>query len=323
MRIKLLTQRFDNPYIIAYDKIIKKYGHGCTPSDVFDAGDKWKISIESYIPKHIIDEKTQREKMLIYHYRNLGNIFIDKDTLHVLELPSIKNFNENLIDRKSLIRNSVEQDLVKVIGDPRLKIKFGKMKFALFGMQPIYRTIINILNEQHPEISELRKINYLDLVELINKSGYAEFVNNKLKGTEKLNELLKICNYSDVETAEAILGIMLSNYYEYLSKTLHIIHFIPYIKVGTSYYSSAVEFGDLIRMSLDSLRIKVKEYYRKNPTLNLKKSFGFNTLVTEMVAAGVFTYEENYLKGQSEILNKLIYIRNQLPIKEDTYSYMV
>jgi hypothetical protein len=197
------------------------------------------------------------------------------------------------------------------------------MKFALFGMQPIYRTIINILNEQHPEISELRKINYLDLVELINKSGYAEFVNNKLKGTEKLNELLKICNYSDVETAEAILGIMLSNYYEYLSKTLHIIHFIPYIKVGTSYYSSAVEFGDLIRMSLDSLRIKVKEYYRKNPTLNLKKSFGFNTLVTEMVAAGVFTYEENYLKGQSEILNKLIYIRNQLPIKEDTYSYMV
>lgn len=322
LRYTIVTQRLDNPYLVAYDRILRKYGHGCTPSQPIDVGQYWKVSVNAYVPKRIIDEKTNREKHLTFYYKDIGNLLIEKETNKILELPTVKEFKDNLINKRSIVRRSVEHDLIKIIGNPELRIKFGKMKFALFGMQPIYRTIINLLNNENPTKIQLSQIKYSDLVQLIVDLNYAEYINERLTPTNKLYELAKRFNYSDVETAEAFLGIMLANYYDYLSTTLRIIHFVPYIRVGTSYYGNAIEYGELIRVTLNGLRLNMRQYYSKRIQIGPKRRFGLNTLITELVEAGVLQFEDEFIKGKNEIFDNLLDIRNTLPMEESIDYYL-
>jgi len=319
LRFTLVVNKLDNPYLVAYDRILRRYGSGCMPKEPIDAGEYWRVPIEAYVPKHIIDEKTNREKILTFQLSNIGDIYVQKDTLKIINAPKIKEIRQAIIDKKAFIRNSVERDLVKVLGDPKLKVKFGKMKFAFFGLQPIYRTIINLLDETYTPLDDIKKIKYFDLIELIIKLDYASISqDNKLVTTNKLDELYTLMG-SSVATAEAFLGIMLANYYEYLSQTLRIIHFVPYIRVSTSYFAQAIEFGDRIRMSIDNLKLKTREYYKKMPSYTIKRRYGIPTLVTELIEADVFEYEGDFIKGRGEIYDKLSYLRNTMPITEDIY----
>jgi len=322
MKITIVTQRLDNPYLVAYDRILRKYGHGCIPSQPVDVGEYWKVSVNAYVPKRIIDEKTNREKHLTFYYKDIGELIIEKNTNKIIELPTVKEFKNNLINKRNIVRRNVEHDLIKVIGNPELRIKYGKMKFAILGMQPIYRTIISLLNNETPTKLYLSQIGYSDLVQLIVDLNYAEYINDQLIPTNKLFELSKKFKYSDVETAETFLGIMLANYYDYLTTTFRIINFVPYIRAATSYYGNSIEYGELIRMTLNSLRINIKRYYTKRIIIGAKQRFGLNTLVTEMVEAGILKFEDEFIKGRDEIFINLKDIRNTLPMEESLYDYM-
>jgi hypothetical protein len=168
---------------------------------------------------------------------------------------------------------------------------------------------------------ELEEMGYIDLINLIVDLGYASFSQEqpkRLLPTSKLTELY-VQMKSDVVTAEAFLGLMLANHYEYLAKTLRIIHFVPYVRVSTSYYGSAIEYGDLIRITEKKLRRNIHEYYWGTPSPTIKKKFGIPTLVKELVEADVLEYDGPYITGREEIFNELIQRREELPMVEEPY----
>lgn len=321
MKFRLRVTKLDNPSSVAYMRILKHYGAGCYPKKPFDRGEYWSVPIEAYTPKRIVDEKTGRERLLTFHIDNVAEIHVEKKTLKILYAPTQKSVKSSILFKRAEIRRLVERDLIKVLGNPRLRVKFGKMKFALFGLQPIYRTIISLLDEQFPTYAQLEKMGYVDLVNLIVDLGYASFSlhpQRRLIPTNRLNELYSQMK-SDVATAEAFLGLMLANYYEYLAKTLRIIHFVPYVRVSTSYYGNAVEYGELIRVTEERLRRNIREYYRGLPPPTVKKRFGVPTLVKELVEADVLGYEGVYITGRQEIFDELIQRREELPITEEPY----
>lgn len=321
VRFRLRVNELDDVFSVTYNRILKHYGAGCYPKEPLDHGEFWTVPMEAFTPKRIIDEKTAKERVLIFHLDNIAEIKVEKETLKIIEAPTLKSVRQSILLKRAEIRHLVEQDLIKILGDPRLRIRFGKMKFALFGLQPIYRTIISLLGEQFPTYKDLEKIGYLDLVNLIVDLGYASFSSNeshRLIPTNKLAELYLEMK-SSVVTAEAFLGLMLANYYEYLAKTLRIIHFVPYVRVSTTYYGTAVEYGDLIRITENQLRKNLREYYRGVPPPTLKKRFGVPTLVKELVEADVLAYDGPYITGRGEIFDALIHRREELPMTDEPY----
>jgi len=321
MKCRIRVRELDSALNVAYMRILKHYGAGCYPKEPIDRGEYWNVPIEAYTPKSIVDEKTGRERLLTFYLDNVAEIHVEKETLKIIDAPTQKLVRDSILLRRAEMRKLVEQDLIRVLGDPRLRIKFGKLKFALFGMQPIYRTVISLLDEHFPTYVELEEMGYTDLVNLIVDLGYASFSSDRpqrLVPTTKLTELYSQMK-SDVVTAEAFLGLMLANCYEYLAKTLRIIHFVPYVRVSTSYYGNAVEYGELIRISERRLSQSIREYYRGIPSPSVKKRFGVPTLVKELVEADVLSYDGSYITGKEEIFSELIHRREEMSMVEEPY----
>jgi hypothetical protein len=321
MLFRLRVRELDDPLSVVYMKILRHYGAGCYPKKPLDRGEYWSIPIDAYYPKIIQDEKSGRERILTFYLDNIAEIHVQKENLKIIQAPTQKNMKDLVLLKRAEIRSIVEKDLIKILGDPKLRIKFGKLKFALFGLQPVYRTIISLLDEQFPTYVELEEMGYIDLINLIVDLGYASFSQEqpkRLLPTSKLTELY-VQMKSDVVTAEAFLGLMLANHYEYLAKTLRIIHFVPYVRVSTSYYGSAIEYGDLIRITEKKLRRNIHEYYWGTPSPTIKKKFGIPTLVKELVEADVLEYDGPYITGREEIFNELIQRREELPMVEEPY----
>jgi len=323
MKMTLYVTKPDNPKRVAYERILNHYGAGCYPKEPQERDDFWYVPLEAFPPSRVIDEKTGSERTLTFHLSDVGEIWIRKSTLTIERASSLSSVRKNISARKADIRRLVEKDLIKIIGDPQLRIRFGKMKFALFGLQPIYRTVISLLGEQYPTFGELEQMGYLDLANLIINLGYASYSTGDVKRLVPTNKLYELYNWikSETETAEAFLGLILANYYDYLSETMRIIHFVPYVRVSTSYYGDAVQFGKLIHLSENRLRENAREYYKGAPQITVKKRFGMPTIIKELAEAGVLRYDGTYITGTDDIFQRLIPVRDQLPITEEPFNF--
>jgi len=323
LKFTIYTKKLDNPYLVAYNRILKHFGAGCYPGDPQERGNYWAVPIEAFTPHRVVDEKTNRERILTFHLSNVGELLVKKSTMAIENAPSLRSIGKMIIEKRAEIRRIVEKDLIKVLGDPQLKIKFGVMKFAVFGLQPIYRSVNNLLLEKYPTQLELEEIglHYLDQVSLIVNLGYAEYTDeqpSKLVPTNKLLELYRRTG-EVIETAEAMLGIVLANYYDYLLQSMRIIHFVPYVRASTSYYGDAVQFGELISITEKHLRDNIRSYY-SNVSIPTRARFGYSTIIKELVDANVLRYEGDFITGRDEIFNRLVDIRSALPISEEPYA---
>ena len=53
----LRVQKLDKPELVAYDRIMRRYGTGCYLHEAEEFGDHWKIPFGVYVPSKIVDEK--------------------------------------------------------------------------------------------------------------------------------------------------------------------------------------------------------------------------------------------------------------------------
>jgi len=324
LKFTIYVKKLDNPYRVAYHRILKHYGAGCYPGEPQERDDHWCVPIEAYAPSRVIDEKTGRERILTFYLRNVGELWIKKSTMAIKKAPSLRSVGKKILERRGEIRKIVENDLIRVLGDPELKIRFGVMKFAVFGLQPIYRTVNNLLLEKYPTRVDLEEIgiHYLDQVNLIVSLGYARYTDehpSRLVPTNKLFELYRRTG-DVIGTAEAMLGIVLANYYDYLLQTMRIIHFVPYVRASTSYYGDAIQFGELISITENRLRENIRAYYRGAPLPTMRARFGYSTIIKELIDAHVLNYDGEFITGRYEIFDRLIDVRNELPMSEEPYT---
>jgi hypothetical protein len=121
------------------------------------------------------------------------------------------------------------------------------------------------------------------------------------------------------DTADAVIGLVLANYYYELLKDMRIAQFVPYVRASTSYYGDAVQYGKLISVSQRRLQNTAREYYRGAP-MPTRVKFSYPTIIRELVDANILEYDGDYITGRENIFERLIDIRNELPMTEQPYG---
>jgi hypothetical protein len=181
MRFTLHVQKLDNPYRVAYNRILKHYGAGCYPQEPKERDDYWNVPIGAHIPSRIIDEKTETERIFTFNLTDVGEILIKKSTMTIERAPSLASIGKSIFQKKTEVRQLVEKDLIKILGEPEVKVKFGALKFAHTGLQPIYRAINRLLLVDYPTYLELEEsgMHYLEQVALVVNLGYAQYTEDQ------------------------------------------------------------------------------------------------------------------------------------------------
>jgi len=322
MRFRIEVQKLDTPYKVAFNRIMRFYGAGCFPQDTEDAGNLWKVPIGVHYPSSIVDQKTNTERIFTFHFNNIGEFLLEKSTLKVKSRPSLKDITQSVREKRKELSQKVEKDFIKIIGDPELKVKFSAMRFAHLGIQPIYRTLTRLLEapEKYPPRSWVEQIDYDDLVNLIVDIHYAKYENGRLTPTNELKDLFTKKGLDVGSTTDAILGLVLANYYDYLYKTKRIIHFVPYVRTSTTYYAEAIQYGDMIHVTENSLLERMRKYYRVASSPSSKARFGYPTIIRELLNAEILCSKGDYITGRDEIFEGLVHIRDELPMSEPSYS---
>ena len=322
MKFTLRIQRLDKPELVAYHRILKRYGAGCYPQEIQEREDHWRVPIGVYLPSKVIDEKTKTTRILTFNLQNVGEILVKKSTLRVERATRLRTLTKNIAERKGEIRHMVEKDLIEVFGKPEVKLKFSSLRFSLTGLQPIYRTLHCLLLEEYPSYDYLLSIgqHYLDQVDLIVDLGYAKYAEtNMLVSTNKLKELFSSEEGNIERTVDIVLGLVLSRFYYNLRKSMRVAQFVPYVRASTAYYGDAVQFGKLINISQTRLRQNVEDYYRGAP-LPPRVRYAYPTMVRELVNARILDYDGDYITGTEPIFEELIDIRSSLPMSEEPFS---
>jgi hypothetical protein len=302
---------------------LRRYGSGCYLQDLEEAEDHWKVPFGVNVISKVLDEKTETEKILTFNFGHIGEVLVRKSTMKVMKATPLRSLGKNIQNRRVEIGRLVEQDLIKVLGDPKTRIQFSKLRHALYGLEPIHRTLIRLLQEDYPTYEEFEQIgqHYIEQTNLLVDVGYAEYTpsNNdsaaRLTATNKLKELY-VRQRSVEKTIDAVLGMVLSEFYYDLQKGMRIFQFIPYVKASTGYYGNAIQFGKLVGITVDHLKQITREYYRGVP-ITRRVNYAYPTIVSELVDAEILDYDGNYITGREEIFNRLIDLRSELPINEE------
>jgi len=323
MKLRIEVQKLDTPYKVTFNRIMRYFGAGCFPQDTEDAGDFWRVPIGVHYPSSVVDQKTNTERIFTFHFNNIGEFLLEKSTLKVKSHPSLTDITRSVREKRKELSRKVEKDFIEIIGDPKLRVRFGAMKYAHLGIQPIYRTLTRLLEtpEKYPLRSWVKQIDYEDLVNLIVDIGYAEYSEDgRLTPTNELKELFAEMKGDLTRTAEAIIGLVLAKHYDYLYKTRRIIHFVPYVRTSTTYYAEAIQYGSLIHVTEASLLERIRRYYRVLSFPSPKARFGYPTIIRELLNAEILCSEGDYITGRDEIFEGLIHIRDELPMSEPSYS---
>jgi len=326
VRVTLRVQKLDRPELVAYDRILKRYGAGCYPQEPQERADHWKVPIGAFLESRVVDERANRERILTFNLQNVGEILVKKSTMRVMAATRLRSLGRNILRKRVEISRLVEQDLIKILGKREMNIRFSELKYALTGLQPIYRTLNRLLLGDYPSHEDLMSsgLHYAEQVELIVDIGYAEYTElhpraRKLVATNKIKDLYS--QVGDMErTIDIVLGMILSEFYYDLQKGMRVAQFVPYVRASTGYYGDAIQFGKLISISEDRLCDNVREYYRGAP-LPPRVRYAYPTIVRELVDAQILEYDGNYITGKADIFEKLIDIRDELPLSEEPVSF--
>lgn len=324
MRLTLQVQKLDTPERVVFDKVMIHFGSGCFLQKATDLGEEYRVPIGVHFPSSVIDEKTNTERIFTFHFTNVGEFVVKKHNLKVKSRPSLKNIKMNIFESRKQVSKKVERDLIKVIGDPNVGVKFGVLKYAHLGVQPIYRTITRLLEtpEKYPSRSWVESIKYDKLVDLIVDIGYATYnEQNRLTPTNELRELYTKSDGDTIRTAESIIGLVLAKHYDYLYQTKRIIHFVPYVRASTTFYTEALQYGSLIQISEKRLIDSMHKYYRLPIHPSEKASFGYPTTIRELLDAEILVRsKENFITGRQDIFDKLKHVRDEFPMSEPAFS---
>ena len=317
------VQKLDRPELVAYDRILRRYGAGCYLQKTEETPDHYRVPFGVYVPSKMMDEKTEQRKTLTFNFGSIGEILIKKSTMKVMRSTPLRSLERNIVQKRRQIGQLVEHDLIKVFGNQQVHIEFSRLRHALSGLEPITRTLFRLLQEGYPTFEESAEVgtHYTEQIRMLLDLGYAEYKppitdpRARLVATNKLTGLY-IHEKTIDRTIDVVLGMVLSEFYYDLQKEMRVFQLIPYVKASTGYYSNAIQFGKLLSMSETCLKKVTREFYRGVP-LTKRVNYGYSTIVSGLVDAKILDYDGDYITGREEIFDKLINMRSQLPINEE------
>jgi len=313
-RFSVYTRKTTDPRTAAMRILLWRYGTGCLPGRITDIGKAWHVPIDVYMPVRIWNEESSQQKLVTYQLSDVGSLELAKRNLRLMNATHLGAFRKNIRLRRAEYKRSVEYDLVKAA-----KHRWGFGRRSLQHMEPTFRTVTNLLREIHPTKDELVGLGYMDQVQLLIDMGYAQFTSQDLlDATPKLLELQRsdVCKNDIESTAKVSVGLMISQFYDHLTEDLRLNSFVPYIRMGTAYYSDSIDYGELIPLKRDKLKENLVEFYAGAPRVR----FGLDVTINETIATGIIHKEGELIRGDKMIFETLLEVRKSLPVTEDVLS---
>jgi hypothetical protein len=307
----ILVRALDSPENVAYDRIFR-YGTNCSLKGMIDDNDFWSAEFEVHVPVEIKDEKRNKLRVFPIRVENLGKIKISKQDLKVVEAPSLLTVEKIIHDHRVNLRRAVERDLLKVA-----PIEFGKIDAAKNALSPIFTTLTNILEEKFPSEESILRSGYWSQIHLLEELGYVKREESRVVASDKLVDLRESTD-SDATAISKVLGLVLAEKLDFLVEELRITQFLPFVRLGTTFYSEAVQFGELISVSEDSLRQSYLEYYR---TASEKRLLRYAPIINELVEVGILRYDDEFISGEQAIFQQLAHdLAGQFPRPGEPYE---
>lgn len=323
MKFTVRVQRHDTPELVAYNRILKRYGTGCYPQNPQEREAHWIVPVGAYVQSKVFDEKRNLERVLTFNLENVGEIVVRKDTMTVERATRLRTLGKKIVEKRAEIREIVEKDLLRVFGKREVEIRFSELRYSFTGLQPIYRTLTRLLDKSYPSYDELLGSgpHYIEQVNSIIDLNYARYTEDKiLVPTNKLTELFSEEQGDLDKTCDIVLGLILSTFYYDFRRKMRVAQFVPYVRASTTYYGKAIQFGELISVSEKRLRESVRDYYKGAP-LPERVRFAYPVMIRELVNARILDYDGHYITGREVIFNQLIDVRNELPMNEEPFSF--
>ena len=104
MKFTVRVQRLDKPELVAYDRILKHYGTGCYPQTPQERKDHWEVPVGAFFQSKIVNEKTNRERILTFDLQNVGEILVKKSTMRVKRATSLRTLGKNILKERIKIK---------------------------------------------------------------------------------------------------------------------------------------------------------------------------------------------------------------------------
>src|SRR5208283_2566668 len=94
-RFHLRIQKLDRPELVAYDRILRRYGAGCYLQETEERPDHWRVPFGVYVPSKMTDEKTEQQKTLTFNFGSIGEILIKKSSMRVMRSTPLRSHEKN------------------------------------------------------------------------------------------------------------------------------------------------------------------------------------------------------------------------------------
>lgn len=304
-----MVKALDSPENIAYERVFARYGTNCTLKQVLDEGDFWAAEFQVHVPVQIKDEKRDKLKIFPITVDNLGKIKISKKEMQIVEAPSLITVEKIIHDHRIYLRRAVEKDLLRIA-----HLEFGELSAAKIALSPIHTTLTNILQQKYPSEESISRSEYWPQIHLLEELGYVTRQGSQLVASDKMVDL-RAQSDSDTAAIGKVLGLVLAEKFDFLVQNLRITQLLPFVRLGTAYYSEAVQFGELISVSEGHLLGSYLEYYR---TASDKRLLRYAPIIDELVQVKVLKYDDEFVTGEPVIFRQLSDdLAEQLPHSAD------
>lgn len=272
---------------------------------VIDEGDFWAAEFQVHVPVQIRDEKRNKLRIFPIAVDGLGTIKISKKEKKIVEAPSLLTVEKIIHDHRINLRRAVEKDLLRIA-----HLEFGELSAARNALSPIYTALTNILQQKYPSEDSISRSEYWPQIRLLEELGYVVRQGSLLVASEKMVDL-RAQSSSDAAAISKVLGLVLADKLDFLVQSLKITQFLPFVRLGTAYYSEAVQFGELISVSENHLLTSYLEYYR---TTSDKRLLRYAPIIEELVEVKVLKYDDDFVTGEPTIFRQLSdVLAEQLP----------
>ena len=309
------VRKNSNPIEVAMDIIIQRYGTHCFPDEGIEKDDHWIVPINVNTMREIINRDGDLIKRIIFLWKNVDNLKIEKKSLKISKSPSRRELLHKIKIKKTEVVEKAESIMIQAADRNFGKILYTRHQNTIIN--PLITLIDNFVKRKslpldqyfYPSYNFEKQGKILFEENFIEKSGPNIVTTNLF--LEKLSELTSKYHDSHEDITASLLGYLFYKYYDYLKKDCHIYTLNPFINFSLSYYIPALYYKDLLAITNNDLKKFLKDFFNYKPRSKVHFDRILNNLTNNEILKTNGNNQNPLIRGSEEIYDFLNDRRNQ------------
>lgn len=280
------------------NEIIKtSYPQGVHLAKTTQVDDKLSASINSVIPRVIVDDKKNKRYVKFLVLKDVGKISIAKSgSIYKTDIDKVK---ERIADGTIEIRLKAEQIVLSSIYE-----NLSKIAMIRTALNPIYSILKRVLEggfyKKDLQMLGSKKEKYLRYLKFLTDLNIIREQKDKFSEGNYFIEVRKhLEKKNDEIVLNKVFGLTIRDGKSYLLETLHFNVLKPFIRISNTYYLSSVLTDNLLSLTRESLFKKYVETYGVK-----SNRIKFDSQLDQLDFAGILK-ENEYISGKKKIFAEI------------------